>query len=367
MRRKMNKEEQLEKTVLMPDLTEQIKEKQKNTIVKKLFIVVAFFFLCLGSGLLFLYYGPFSFFRDFWITSAMTTLSHQYLATWFYNEDEINRVLANNHIVEVDETTNPELIDIKKQEANTNIYKNEYERQILEHEEDDLFKLIEISGTGYQGYLVAIYDPSKIKIATTNYLGVRGEAITTVAKRENARVAINAGGFYDPDWNSNGALPHGTVIKDGQIVSDYDDANMGGGFIGFTNDDKLVLGKMTAEEALAMGIRDAVEFGPFLIVNGVSSFVKGNGGWGIAPRTAIGQREDGIVLFVVINGRLATSLGADMGDLTEIMENYGAINAANLDGGSSSELVIDNEIINQPVAAGDHGLRDMPTFWIVTD
>ena len=63
---------------------------------------------------------------------------------------------------------------------------------------------------------------------------------------------------------------------------------MGGGFVGFTNDDKLVLGKMSADEALAMGIRDAVEFGPFLIVNGKSSFVKGNGGWGIAPRAAIG-------------------------------------------------------------------------------
>ena len=54
-----------------------------------------------------------------------------------------------------------------------------------------------------------------------------------------------------------------------------------------------------------------------------------------------------------------------MGDLTEVMENYGAVNAANLDGGSSSELVINNEIINTPVAGGKNGLRDMPTFWVV--
>ena len=64
-----------------------------------------------------------------------------------------------------------------------------------------------------------------------------------------------------------------------------------------------------------MGIRDAVEFGPFLIINGKSSFVRGNGGLGIAPRTAIGQRKDGIALFLVINGRLANSIGADMEDL----------------------------------------------------
>ena len=348
----------------MPELAKELEKKKQS----KWPLVLASFLIVMSSIGLFILYGPISFFRDLWVTSAMTTMSHQYLATMFYNEKTIQEVLARNHIVEVDDTTNPDLIEIDEQERDHTIYKNEYEKQILTKDEDnDLFKLIPISGDTYQGYLVAIYDPSKVKIATTRYLGTRGEAITTVAKREKARVAINAGGFYDPDWNSNGALPHGTVIQNGKIVSDYFDANMGGGFVGFTYDNKLVLGKMSAQEALDMGIRDAVEFGPFLIINGQSSFVKGNGGWGIAPRTAIGQRADGIVLFLVINGRLATSLGADMGDLTEIMENYGAVNAANMDGGSSSELVIDNEIINHPVAAGSQGLRDMPTFWIVTD
>ena len=375
-RKQQNNNIELEKTVLMPELQVKViqkKEEESSSKKKKkswkvrLSLFVACFLILVSAVGLFLFYGPISSFRDFWITSAMTTMSHQYLATWFYNDKTIDEVLARNHIIEVDDTTNPDLIDIKEQNGGT-IYKNEYERQILEKDEgNDLFKVIPISGSGYQGYLVAIYDPSKVRLATTKYLGVRGEAITTVAKRENARVAINAGGFYDPDWNSNGALPHGTVIQDGKIVSDYEDSNMGGGFVGFTYDNKLVLGKMTKEEALAMGMRDAVEFGPFLIVNGVSSFIKGNGGWGIAPRTAIGQREDGIVLFLVINGRISTSIGADMGDLTEIMENYGAVNAANMDGGSSTELVIDNQIINHPVAAGDQGLRDMPTFWIVTD
>ena len=122
---------------------------------------------------------------------------------------------------------------------------------------------------------------------------------------------------------------------------------------------------MSANEALANGIRDAIEFGPFLIVNGKRSFVKGNGGWGIAPRSAIGQRQDGIVLFLVINGRIPSSIGADMIDLCDVLENYGAYNAANLDGGSSSELVINQEIVNTPVAGGSNGLRDMPTFWVV--
>ncbi len=360
----MNRKD-LDKTILMPSIAGEIKKekrKEKKLIIK---IVIALFIL--GSSLsLFLFYGPISGFRNFWITSAMTSMSHQYLATWFYNDDVINEVLSNNHIIEVDENSNPDLIDFKDYDTDAKIYQNEFEKQILIKDPgNDLYKVIEVSGSGYQGYLVAIYDPSRVFIATTAFLGKRGEAITTVAKREKAVIAINAGGFYDPDWNSNGALPHGTVIQKGKVVSDYEDARMGGGFVGFTYDDKLVLGKMSADEALAMGIRDAIEFGPFLIVNGKSSFVKGNGGWGIAPRTAIGQREDGIVLFLVINGRLATSIGADMGDLTEIMENYGAVNAANMDGGSSSALVINNEIINTPVAGGENGLRDIPTFWIV--
>ena len=246
------------------------------------------------------------------------------------------------------------------------IYKNKYEKEILTKDEgNDLYKVIEISGGKYKGYLVAIYDPSRVSVATTRYLGKRGEAITTVAKNNDAKIAINAGGFYDPDWNSNGALPHGIVISNGKLLGDYNKANVGGGVVGFTKEDKLVLGRWSAKEAINMGIRDAVEFGPFLIVNGKSSFVKGNGGWGIAPRTAIGQRKDGIVLFLIINGRIPSSIGADMSDLTEVMENYGAVNAANMDGGSSTELVINHKIINKPVAAGKNGLRDLPTFWIV--
>ena len=331
---------------------------KKKTLIRFIILDLAFLF-----SFTFIFYGPWDGFRNFWITSSMTTMNHRYLARMFYTEKTINKVLAMNSVVESGEVSDPSLIHFKK--YTTSIYKNKYEKEILNHDKDDLYKLVEIKGSGYKGFLVAIYDPSRVHIATSAHLRVKGESILTVSEREGAIIAMNAGGFYDPDWNSNGALPHGTVIKDGVVVSDYDDARMGGGFIGFDEDDKFILGNMSKEEALAMNMRDAIEFGPYLIVNGKRSFVKGNGGWGIAPRSAIGQRQDGIVLFVVINGRLATSLGADMIDLCDIMENYGAYNAANLDGGSSSELVINNKIINTPVAGGKDGLRDMSTFWIV--
>ncbi len=333
--------------------------------MKKKFIIIASIFAVGAGSFAFLFYGPWDGFRNFWITSAMTTMSHQYLAKWFYSDSTIQKVLANNIVEEVDEETDLNAIKLKKYVGKT-IYKNEYEKEILTKDKgNDLYKVINISGNSYQGFLVALYDPSRISIATTQYLGKKGESILSVSKRENALIAMNAGGFYDPDWNSNGAIPHGTVIQNGKIVSDFVDAGMSGGFICFTNEDKLLLGKMTKEEAINKGCRDAIEFGPFLIVNGKSSFIKGNGGWGVAPRTAIGQRKDGIVLMLVINGRITSSIGADMVDLTEIMENYGAYNAANLDGGSSSELVINNTIINTPVAGGANGLRDMSTFWVV--
>ena len=337
--------------------------KYKWPLKRKIITSICLIYIIGFSSFLFLFYGPIDSFKEFWITSAMTTMNHKYLATWIYSEDYINKVLENNKIIEVDEISDPNQIVFRK--YTTTIYRNQYEKEILDRDENELYKVINVSGKGYQGFLVAIYDPSRVHIATTQYLGSRGESILTVSKRENAIIAMNAGGFYDPDWNSNGALPHGTVISNGQIVSDYQDANVGGGFIGFTEENKFILGNMSKEDAINMGYRDAIEFGPYLIVNGKRSFVRGNGGWGIAPRSAIGQRQDGIVLFLVINGRLATSIGADMIDLCDVMENYGAFNAANLDGGSSSELVINNKIINTPVAGGDNGLRDMSTFWVV--
>ena len=338
-------------------------EKKKWTLKRKILFSFCIVSIILLGGFVFLFYGPINSFKEFWITSAMTTMNHRYLATWLYSDEYIQKVLAKNSIIEVDEITNPD--EIKFRKYTTTIYRNQYEKEVLQREDGALYKLINVSGKGYQGFLVAIYDPSRIHIATTAHLGVRGESILTVSKRENAIVAMNAGGFYDPDWNSNGALPHGTVISNGKVVSDYDDARMGGGFIGFNNENKLILGNMSKDKAVSMGLRDAIEFGPYLIVNGKRSFIRGNGGWGIAPRSAIGQRQDGIVLFLVINGRLASSIGADMVDLCDVMENYGAYNAANLDGGSSSELVINHEIVNTPVAGGANGLRDMSTFWVL--
>lgn len=339
------------------------KKRRVNIQVKRVFLLIFSIGLIGISFGTFLLYGPWDKFRNLLVTTAMTTKSHHYLATWFYSDEEIARILSYNKVIESSEDTDSSLVDF---EVNMN-YKSKYEKEILEHDKDALYKVINVSGTGFKGYLVAVYDPSKVKIGTTTKLGTTGQSVKVIANNYKAHVAINASGFYDPDWNSNGAIPHGTVIQNGKVVWDYEDARVGGGMVGFNKDNVLVLGRMTASQAIANGIRDGIEFGPFLIVNGKESFVQGDGGWGIAPRTAIGQRKDGIVLMLVIDGRRASSIGCGMVELTDIMKKYGAVNAANMDGGSSSALILEGKVASNPVAGGTEGLRNIPTAWIVTD
>lgn len=318
--------------------------KEKNTNKRdNIFMIILSFCDVIAVTVLFLLYGPYNGFRDWLVTTAMGTMNHQYLATTFYNMDRIEEILSQHSTVEPDFDTDTSLIT-----ADENEYIDDYDREILDRNKNDIYKLIEIDEDGYLGYLAAVYDPSKIKVTYSKNLGVTGEYLVNMAKREGAVLAINGGGFVDIEGMSNGGQALGAVISNGKIVSNYGKSYYGGGIVGFTNDNKLYLGKISANEAIEMGIRDAVEFGPFLIVNGKSSFINGNGGYGVHPRTAIAQRKDGIVLFLVIDGRSLKSKGADMNDLVKILLRYHAYNASNLDGGNSSVMVVNDKIINHP-------------------
>ena len=322
------------------------KGRHKRHIVRNIFIGL-FVFGVVAFG--FLFYGPWHGFRDFWITTAMTTMNHQYLAKWFYKEDTINAVLAKNKVIESTDSIDTDLIEIYDNSIVSTTYKDKYDKQVLEHNEGDIYKFFKVTGYNFDAYMVAVYDPSKIKVVYTKYLYSDGQYLVDMARENDALVAINGGAFVDINGLSNGASPEGILIKDGEIIQASRNRRYGGGVIGFTNDNKLYLGDVSAEEAINNGVRDAVEFGPFLVVNGKASFVQGNGGFGIHPRTAIGQRKDGVVLFLVVDGRRIDSMGSDMKDLCDIMVKYGAYNAANLDGGNSSVMVINNKIVNRPI------------------
>lgn len=353
-----------------------LEEKKNNKIWKKVLIIFSIIVLIGASILGFLLYGPYSGFRDWIITVSMTSMTHQWIAKFFYSDETIEKVLKNNRVDEIDEATDTNLINM---ERNENEYKDEYEKQILAknldkeayniYADEEEYRIINIKGNGYTGYLAAIYDPSKIQTLVTSKLGTSGQYLTTMAKDNNAILAINGGKFSDPHYNSNGANPKGVTYVNGKCVTSYSYKSTGG-IIGFNKDNVLVLSSnCTKAQAEALNIRDCVTCGPFLIVNGKASTVVGNGGWGTAPRTAIGQRQDGVVLFLVLDGRAINRPGADMDDLIEIMQNYGAYNAANLDGGTSSVMAVNGELINDPIdSTGAHKTRFIATgFGLIAD
>ena len=316
---------------------------------------------------LFFAYGPISYFRELLITTAMTTKDHKYLARILYSEKTIAKVTNKNYIEEVNENTNSN--EIKFQDLKeTDKYDSEYEEQVLKKGDNDLYKIVQITGSTYVGYMVVIYDPSKIDLVSTRYLGEQGEFLQEMSKYHNSLVSVNAGGFADAGGVGSGGIPTGTVISNGSILYQGVDTGWGGGLIGFNKDHVLVLTKDSPDEAIRKGMVDAVDFGPFLIVNGKRAMVKGNGGWGLASRTVIAQRKDGIVLLFVIDGRQpGYSLGIGMVEMTDLLVKYKAYNAANLDGGASSSLVEKGNIVNKPCAISATGERWIPNAWMLFD
>ena len=139
----------------------QMESKKHTGKLKKLFLIFLSVFTFFVFIFVFLFYGPIDSFKNFWITSAMTTMNHQYLATWLYSDKYIAEVLASNSVEEINEISDVNAIKFKK--YTTSIYKNEYDKEILTKDSDNqLYKLIEVSGGSYKGFLVAIYDPSRI-------------------------------------------------------------------------------------------------------------------------------------------------------------------------------------------------------------
>ena len=277
----------------------------------------------------------------------MGTKDHQWIAFTFYSDKTINAVLAAGAYIPFEEGTNLDdiVIDTKPK---TN-FDNEYEEQILTREEGDLYKVIEISEGAKQGYLVVIYDPSKVRLMHSEVFNQNNkgqEPVISMCQRYGAVAGINGGGFVD--YGTGSDIPIGYVIKDGNII--WSDTTEAREMVAITKDNKLLLKNMSGDEALKLGVRDAVQFGPYLIVNGKPlQFVNEDvGGFERASRTVIAQRKDGIMFFFATKSS-KHGTGWNMGDLITVLQRYGAYNAANMDGGTSTTLVVNNRVLNNPV------------------
>ncbi len=305
-------------------------------------------------------------FKSFWIPTAMTTMKHQYLAYTLYDEATVNKVMSENYIEQNTEVINLDeiVIDNIKEKS---YYSNKYEQELFTKDPgNDVYKTIRIIEPGFKGWLIAVYDPSDIDLAVTTKIGRMGQSVNTLVKNNGGLVGMNGGGFEDLDGWGNGSIPYGAIIQDGQLIW-----NHSGGFgnlIGFTKDHKMYITNKSPEEAIADGMWDAVDFGPVLIVNGKTAKIHGDGGWGIAPRSVIAQRKDGVVLLLIIEGRLpGYSLGANMNEVIDVLLRYKAYNAANLDGGASSTMSIEGKLWNRACAGGEYGGRTVSNAWIVTN
>ena len=331
--------------------------KKKSTKLKKVIVrtlvsvitVIVFLFLNLLGIVMLTNYGPSETARNLFVNSVMESSAGKFMATCFFSDEKIAEIRTLNSVIASTEVTDSNLIDINQTASDAKA-------------EDKPIEIIDIVSSTYKGKMVIVRDPSRVTVGVSgNYGGSNsGKTVKDMAIAYNATIAINGGGFEDANGVGNGGTPIGIVISDGKLK--FGSLTTSYEVIGFDKENKLVVGKMTGRQALDRGITDALSFGPILIVNGTSSVVNGAGS-GLNPRTAIGQRADGAMLLLVIDGRQTNSVGATYADLVDIMLSYGAVNAANLDGGSSTVLYYNGEYINKNSSI--NGPRNMPTSIIV--
>lgn len=306
--------------------------------------------------------GPSPTARNIFLLSVKETSAVGFLANLFYTDEQIAQFTAGDGSVEY-EDTDTSLIQIPQQKPSDDDTGNDAppaDAWGLVDEDGDGIILEEVRGEGYNGYMMVVLDPSRVIMGSIpESFGTRGYTVEEYVAHYDAVAGINAGGFYDPEGRGNGSIPDSLVVCGGKTY--YAELGCRSGFAGFDSNYILHVGYFSQNEIAQRDIQYGVSFGPVLVVNGeVASTALASG---VNPRTAIGQRSDGAVLLLVVDGRQVTSLGATYRDLADIMLSFGAVNACNLDGGSSSMMWYQDGYVN--TCASVVGIRPVPTCFVV--
>ena len=321
------------------------KKKPKKKFIIMMFIIYEFVFMSCTFPFILLY-GPFENAKKKFVGSAMTSMHFQCLAKWFLSDDEIKFIIGDNSEETETDTTDIKSIDVSA--AN-----------------DDTIKSYTIDGNArYKGYYIVVNNPKRVKVGISSKLEVEGETTSEIAEHYGAVAAINGGSFVDKTsvkWTGTGAYPDGLVISGGGVI--WDSTSNGGNteLFGITQEGVLIVGRYSKDELKELNVQEALSFRPVLIVNGKKSAINVDGGF--APRTAIGQRKDGAIILLVLDSKVISRFGATYTEVQEIMYKLGAMNAINLDGGRSTTMYYDGEIINSP--ENSMGERTIPTAVIV--
>lgn len=287
------------------------------------------------------FYGPFINVKKTVVGALMTSGRHQYVAKWFLSDTDINKL------------TNTDLAHQKLGESTEKINVDEIN---VEHKDDTNIERYDLDGKKFKGYMLVIHDPTRVKVGYTKNLGKEGQCTSVIAQENNAIAAINGGGFSDESSSGNskytgtGGKPIGILMSKGKLISN-NSGNLSQKVptMGIDANGKLLVGNYSIQDLEANNVTDAISFGPVLVLNGKPQVITEEGG--IAPRTAVGQRKDGAMLLLVIDGRQLKSAGATYEDVRTAMLQYGAVNAINLDGGSSTTMYYNGDVINNPCDA----------------
>ncbi len=330
------------------------------------FFLVLLVTLLLAVGALYcalqvLIHGPSTTARDLFVRTVCETSAAGFLAEMFLTDEQIETIVLGSGEVEYVETDTSLIQLPDNNEATQPSDGPVTDEWGLVDEDGDGIILEKVNGEGFSGHLMIVLDPSRVIMGSVpEQYGGRGYTVGGMAEKFGAVASINAGGFYDPDGTGNGSTPEGVAVYDGKIYTFGGYNHKKEGFAGFDSNHILHVGNFTLAQIRERDIQYGVSFGPVLIVNGEmqDDLVSG-----VNPRTGIAQRSDGAVMLLVIDGRQLHSQGATYEDMAEVFLEYGAVNAYNLDGGSSSMMWFNGEYVNK--SASLIGIRPVPTTFLV--
>lgn len=290
--------------------------------------------------------GPSPALRDSFVMTMFWTRRFDFIPYIFLTPDEVQGIVDEHFELTASDATDPSLITIKTEEdIDPNLGPQPDEYGLIDEDGDGVI-LVDVKKKGFTGKMLVIKDPSRVFVGKPEVYGGYGMTLDALCERYDAIGGINGGAFFDENGGGTGGYPDGLTVVDGEMFMAGTDRC----FVGFNEDNILYVGYVDERAAYELNIRCGVSFGPALIVNGIGEY----GSYmesGINPRTAIGQRADGAVLMLVIDGRQMHSVGCSFGDVRDVMFDFGAVNACNLDGGSSTVMYYKGECVNSPSSA----------------
>lgn len=365
-----------------PKKTGKTKKKDGllGRILRRFFLVLFALLILLAGDLLLvmnmIFNGPSPTARDQLAMTLIEASATKWVPALFIGEEQVTQIQSSLNLKLPDEVSDTTAVIINRgQSIGGNDEWANY---------PDGIRIEKVSGDTYNAHVMIVRDPSQVYLGISTKEGfstsIPGKRLTAAIEDEGAIAAVNGGAFNDDGTTGAyvGTLPAGLVYSEGACVWTTGTPPNGiTGFAGFTEDDVLVVHQdnLTKSQAEELNIRDGCCFGPVLIMNGEIYMEAYNKTTGLNPRTAIGQRADGAVIFVCIDGRQPSSAGGEYADVIDILVEYGAINACNMDGGSSTVMMYRDTYglygeAGQVQMINSYSLlqsepRRMPDFWMV--